>query len=167
MSNLDDVKVKGIPVELKGETYYLKFDLNSFAELEDRYGSITKAMKKFEGEIEYDDNGDPLPALDEQGKEIIDEETGRVKPRRSFSIKLLRTILWAGLIHANPELTETQVGAMIDFGELVPLMNKTAEAMQAAMPKLTKEEQAIAERNMKLEQAKTPPVNFPKEVKKE
>jgi len=44
MSNVASVRNKGVRVELdKPRT--LKFDLNSFAELEERYGSVDKAMQ--------------------------------------------------------------------------------------------------------------------------
>ena len=57
MSSLEDVKIKGVPVKFKGEEYFIKYDLNSFAELEDKYGSIEKAMVKFKGEIMTDTYG--------------------------------------------------------------------------------------------------------------
>jgi hypothetical protein len=147
MGSLEEIKIKGVPVKLKGEDYYIKFDLNSFAELEDKYGSIEKAMIKFRGEIVKDANG----VKDEV---IIDKKTGKPQLKRSFSIKLLRTILWAGLIHQNPNLTEMEVGAMLDFDDLIPVMEKVADAIDIAMPKLTKEEKAAADRAIKLEEAR-------------
>jgi len=48
MANVKDVKTKGIAIELGGETRYLKFDLNAFAELEDMYGNIEEAMQGLE-----------------------------------------------------------------------------------------------------------------------
>ena len=44
MSNLNDVREKSIKVMLDKERH-LKYDLNAWAEIEDRYGSIDKAMQ--------------------------------------------------------------------------------------------------------------------------
>jgi hypothetical protein len=154
MGSLEEIKIKGVPVKLKGEDYHIKFDLNSFAELEDKYGSIEKAMIKFRGEIVKDANGVAIVARDAKDEVIIDKKTGKPQLKRSFSIKLLRTILWAGLIHQNPNLTEMEVGAMLDFDDLIPVMEKVADAIDIAMPKLTKEEKAAADRAIKLEEAR-------------
>lgn len=48
---------------------------------------------------------------------------------KSQSIKSMRTILWAGLLHEDENLTEREVGAMIDFS----LMNKIMEALNGAL----------------------------------
>lgn len=48
MSNVRDVKRKPVHVELQGESYELCYDLNAFAELEDKYGSVEKALKVME-----------------------------------------------------------------------------------------------------------------------
>lgn len=44
MSNVATVRNKGVSVDLD-KPRVLKFDLNSFAELEERYGSVDKAME--------------------------------------------------------------------------------------------------------------------------
>ena len=44
MGNVIEVKNKGVPVDLD-KPRILKFDLNSFAELEERYGSVEEAME--------------------------------------------------------------------------------------------------------------------------
>jgi len=46
--NATSVRNKGIGVELNGKPHIIKFDLNSFAELEDKYGSVETAMKVLE-----------------------------------------------------------------------------------------------------------------------
>lgn len=48
---------------------------------------------------------------------------------RNLSMRTLRTLLWAGLIHAQPDLTEQEVGAMdFDFSGTVA---KVSEAISA------------------------------------
>lgn len=47
MSNITAIRNKGVAVELD-KPRVLKFDLNSFAELEERYGSVDEAMKVLE-----------------------------------------------------------------------------------------------------------------------
>lgn len=50
------------------------------------------------------------------------------------SIKAVRYILWAGLIHEDPELTEQQVGNLIDIQYMQELMASLGEAFDADMP---------------------------------
>lgn len=166
MSNLEEIKVKGTDVTLKGNKYHLKYDLNAFAELEDRYGSINKAIDGLQGKIEKDDDGNPLPTLDEKGNEVKDDK-GNIIPRRSFSIKLLRTLLWVGLIHEKPDITERDVGSLVEFNDLKNIIEAIGNAIQASMPKLTKEEEleARAEAEFKKEKVKEDK-NFQEEAKK-
>lgn len=107
MGNANEVReTKGAPIELGGETRYLKYDLNAFAEIEEMYGDIEKAMS--------------------------DLEKG--------SIKALRAILWAGMLHnhldsdGNPTLTMREVGSWIDFKELPVLSDKIGKALEQALP---------------------------------
>ena len=51
------------------------------------------------------------------------------------SIKAVRCILWAGLIHEDPELTEQQVGNLIDIQYMQELMTSLGDAFDADMPK--------------------------------
>ena len=51
------------------------------------------------------------------------------------SIKAVRCILWAGLIHEDPELTEQQVGNLIDIQYMQELMMSLGDAFDADMPK--------------------------------
>lgn len=48
MSNVKSVKNKGVEVTLSGEKHILKYDLNSFAELEDLFGDIDEVMASAE-----------------------------------------------------------------------------------------------------------------------
>lgn len=50
------------------------------------------------------------------------------------SIKAVRCILWAGLIHEDPDLTEQQVGNLIDLQYLQELMSSIGEAFDNDMP---------------------------------
>ena len=50
------------------------------------------------------------------------------------SIKAVRCILWAGLIHEDPGLTEQQVGNLIDIQYMQELMTSLGEAFDADMP---------------------------------
>lgn len=51
------------------------------------------------------------------------------------SIKAVRCILWAGLIHEDPDLTEQQVGNLIDIQYMQELMASLGDAFDADMPK--------------------------------
>lgn len=50
------------------------------------------------------------------------------------SIKALRCVLWAGLIHEDPSLTEQQVGNLIDLQYMQELMTSLGAAFSANMP---------------------------------
>ena len=50
------------------------------------------------------------------------------------SIKAVRFILWAGLIHEDPELTEKQVGSLIDIPYLQSIMGTLNKAFDNDMP---------------------------------
>lgn len=50
------------------------------------------------------------------------------------SIKAVRFILWAGLIHEDESLTERQVGSLIDMNYLKELMSTLGDAFNADLP---------------------------------
>ena len=50
------------------------------------------------------------------------------------SIKAVRCILWAGLIHEDPDLTEQQVGNLIDIQYMQELLNTVEIALDSDMP---------------------------------
>ena len=54
------------------------------------------------------------------------------------SIKAVRCILWAGLIHEDPDLTEQQVGNLIDIQYMQELMASLGDAFDANMPEAEK-----------------------------
>lgn len=47
------------------------------------------------------------------------------------SIKAARFILWAGLIHEDPELTEVEVGSLMDMAYMQELMQTMGSAMKS------------------------------------
>lgn len=54
------------------------------------------------------------------------------------SIKAVRCILWAGLIHEDPDLTEQQVGNLIDIQYMQELMASLGDAFDVDMPEAEK-----------------------------
>lgn len=50
------------------------------------------------------------------------------------SIKAVRFILWAGLVHEDENLTERQVGSLIDIQYLQDIMQSMGDAMQKDLP---------------------------------
>lgn len=54
------------------------------------------------------------------------------------SIKAVRCILWAGLIHEDPDLTEQQVGNLIDIQYMQELMASLSDAFDVDMPEAEK-----------------------------
>lgn len=113
MSKLKDIRnTNPVTIDLNGKEYTIKYDLNAFAELESRFGTIQKAMQEME----------------------------------SGSMKSIRTILWAGLIHAEAvidkvtgepagyNITPFQVGSWIS-ADMLPIVSETiALAMGADIP---------------------------------
>lgn len=98
-------------------------------------GSLSAAVKVMldkERHLSY-----PFNALvsfeDETGQDLLavfDSMAKGVRP----SMKLLRAMVWCGLLHEDPELTPDQVGEMLTFrtfGDLAPLMG---EAIMLALP---------------------------------
>jgi hypothetical protein len=106
------MKDKVTTLYIGGKERHLKFDLNAYAELEERFGSMDGAMKAL--------------------------STG--------SMKSLRTILWAGLIHEEAVIDENtgepikynitpyQVGSWVSAENLPIITNKLNESMSKSMP---------------------------------
>lgn len=59
------------------------------------------------------------------------------------SIKAARFIMWCGLLHTDENLTEQQVGNLIDMECLNKLFETMSEALGEDMPQITEGEQAI------------------------
>jgi len=49
-----------------------------------------------------------------------------------MGVKQIRTFLWAGLIHEDPEITEQEVGEMVDFENMEYINEKITEAFSKA-----------------------------------
>lgn len=54
---------------------------------------------------------------------------------KKLKIKEIKVIMWAGLIHEDPELTLDDVGAMIDMENLSYVQEKMGKAFKAANSK--------------------------------
>lgn len=113
MSNVQDVRSRGIDITLGGQKFVLKFDLNAFAELEEAYGSVDQALQ------------------------VLEKGT----------VKAVRTVLWAGLIHAfvdeetgRPTITPYKVGAMIGLNDLKEITEAISKALQQDLPEEVKAE---------------------------
>ena len=50
----------------------------------------------------------------------------------NMGVKQIRTFLWAGLLHEEPELSEQAVGNMVDFDNIEYINEKINEAFQRA-----------------------------------
>ena len=131
MSNVADVKVNGVPLVLNGRTYHLKYDFNAFADLEEKYGSLTDALNALGGEIQKDSEGKTVM--------VTDPDTGKLEPARKVSIKALRAVFWAGLLFEYPTITEREAGALLDLKHRKLIGPKLAEALKASMPEVKEE----------------------------
>ena len=67
------------------------------------------------------------------------------------SLKAVRAILWAGLVHEDIQLTEKKVGSLVTLPDLPVLSEAIKQAFEEAMPAEMKEEmeQAAADPNTK------------------
>lgn len=59
---------------------------------------------------------------------------GAFKDMEAGKFKAIRCVLWAGMLEDHPELTERQVGSLIDMQNLVELMNAVNTATEADLP---------------------------------
>ena len=79
-----------------------------------------------------------MPRYDLNALAEIEEKLG-VKldqlDKVQMGVKELRTFLWAGLIHEDDNLTEREVGGMVDFDNMELINEKITEAFQAATGK--------------------------------
>jgi len=53
---------------------------------------------------------------------------------QSGSMKAARTLLWAGLLHEDENLTPRQVGALVTLDNMEPVMDAISTALLDAMP---------------------------------
>lgn len=99
MANANKIRREPIKIELD-KSRELKYDLNAFIELEERYGSVDAALRAME----------------------------------QNSIKAVRLVLWAGLIHEDPDLTEKEVGSLVQLYDLEELSETLGKAMMSDLP---------------------------------
>lgn len=66
-----------------------------------------------------------------------------MKQFQNVSVKVLRTFLWAGLIHEDNQLTEKEVGKMVTMKNFQYVLEAIANAISDAMP----EEEESEEKN--------------------
>lgn len=68
----------------------------------------------------------------------IEEAYGSIdeafKAMEKGSIKALRVLLWAGLVHEDESLTVKQVGSLIGLADLKDLSTKISELLKDSMP---------------------------------
>lgn len=119
MSKLTEIRNQAVTLEIGGESRELKYDMNAFAEMENKYGSIDAALGSLDkGKMTDVRNILWLGLIHDQA--VIDEETGDV---------------------AKYNLTPYQVGSWIsDIGMLNGIVEKVAEALSAGMPTPTEAE---------------------------
>ncbi len=55
------------------------------------------------------------------------------KLEKENSMKALRTILWAGFLHESPNLTEREVGNLIDIAYMTELVESLGTAFESDM----------------------------------
>ena len=87
-------------ITLGGKKRHLKYDLRALELMRERFG-VTGPFKDFAENL----FSTPLP------------------------LSALRTILWAGLVHEQPNLTEHQVGAWVDLANLSEINRQLAPFM--------------------------------------
>ena len=125
MSNVKNVRVKPVKIEIDGMAYEVKYDFNAFIELEEIYGSIEEAMGAMQGEVILDKAGKPVMIEDEDGKEV---------EKRKFSLKAMRDFLWAGMLFGDDKLTKRTVGKLLEFGNFQYVVEKMMSAITGALP---------------------------------
>ncbi len=101
MANVDKVKRKPVTIDIgDGKNRTLKYTLNSFATMEEEYGSVDEAVQAME----------------------------------KGSIKAIRLMLWAGLVHEDSDLTPEYVGNQIEISDLETIAEKMNSVIAADMP---------------------------------
>ena len=125
MSNVKNVRVKPVKIEIDGMAYEVKYDFNAFIELEEIYGSIEEAMGAMQGEVILDKAGKPV---------MIEDDDGTQVEKRKFSLKAMRDFLWAGMLFGNAKLTKRDVGKLLEFGNFQYVVEKMMSAITGALP---------------------------------
>jgi len=130
MSGAQDIKAKESKINIDGKEFIIRFTINSFIELEEEFGSIDDALEAMRGKPITDESGKPVMV------KVIDEKTGEEKEeqKRKMGLKALRKFLWAGLMSAQPELTEVEVGNMITLANITDIIETITSTLTASLP---------------------------------
>lgn len=92
---------KGAKIELKGQEFEVRFDLNALCDLQDKFGELDKAFEGLQGS----------------------------------DFKKIRSLLHIALANGeNENITEKEVGALIDFTNLNVITDTLTTAFSNAMP---------------------------------
>lgn len=75
-----------------------------------------------------------LNALAELEDEFGSVDAAFEKLEKQNSMKALRAVLWAGLLWKEPEITEKQVGDLIDLSLMQDIAQSLNDAFEADMP---------------------------------
>ena len=144
MSNAKSVKPVERTLNIGDKTYIIKFTLNSFIVLEDLYGSIEEAMKKLEGEKVIDEKTGLVvmePLKDDNGQVVLDEDGNeKTVEKRNLSFKVIRNVLYAGLISAQPDITTEDVGNF-EIKDFKDVMKSLMDALTGSLPQAKEENQ--------------------------
>jgi hypothetical protein len=134
MSNAKNIKVKEDTVNINGKDYVIRFTMNSFVILEEEFGSIDEALDAMKGIPVFDKEGNPVMET------IKDPETGEEKKEQKtrMSIKTIRKFLWSGLVSGQPEITEDEVGNIIDLSNMNEIVKKLTETLTTSLPEVEK-----------------------------
>lgn len=108
MSEINKIRRKKItlPEGVLDKERTLKYTLDAYAEMEERYGSVDTALEMF----------------------------------AQRNMKAAIFILWCGLKHEDDDLTEKQVGRMIDARDLPLCFAQITKAVEADGPQPNEEE---------------------------
>lgn len=110
--------VKSVPIKLDKQRR-LCFDFNAFAELDDQCEiSFWDLQQIFAGKFECIQCKKELSfrgVIKVDGKLLCPKCKGTIKPKaKKIGLKIIRDLIWAGLLHENPSITRQEVGRIID-----------------------------------------------------
>lgn len=112
--NGNDLKQsQGKKIALNGKEYDITLDFNGICELEDKYGSLEKALNTFSATFE---------GMDGKGK------------IKGGSMKDIRFLLYVMLKHTDPHMTEYEAGHMLTITNMQEIVDSLGEAMTNSMP---------------------------------
>jgi hypothetical protein len=144
MSKAANIRIKPVELELNGEKYLIKYDMNALIELEDIYDSIEDAVEAMSGIKVYNEDGNPTmeDEKDKDGNIVFEEDgvTPKKVQKRKFKIKPIRDFLWCGLLAYHKGITQEKVTSLLSFIDLKEIVEKLTEALNRAMPVVKEDE---------------------------